>query len=95
MVLTRSRGEVPDDSDALLIGKSLAGAAERVDGCLMLLHSCTVHDQDAEEFSALLGDLRELREWVQQGLDAARIVRSLPTADVRHKTAGAKRRSPS
>jgi hypothetical protein len=95
VVLTRSRGDGPNDSDAFLIGKRLAVAAERVDGCLMLLDSCTVREHDATEFAALIRELREFRDWVQQGLDAVQIVRSLPTADVGPKTAAAPRRSPS
>jgi hypothetical protein len=59
----------------------------------MLLVSWTVREQDGAEFAALIRELRDFRERVQQGLDAAQIVRSLPTADAGPKTAAAPRRS--
>ena len=40
----------------------------------MLLHSCAVSDKERERFNALVGELRAIRDWIQQGNEAARIL---------------------
>jgi hypothetical protein len=53
VVLTRSRDGVPTPQTAARADNRLSGAAERVEGCLMLLQACT-----ADRYARCLDCLR-------------------------------------
>jgi hypothetical protein len=52
----------------------MTGAGKRIGCALMLLQSCTVTSSHTTEFAALVRELRNVRDWIQQGSDAARIL---------------------
>jgi hypothetical protein len=80
-VVVSTRGRPPSAlRDDVALRSSITGAAERVDGCLMLLQSCAVQHEELQRFNALVGELRSIRDWIQQSCDAVRIVADVSSA---------------
>ncbi len=51
--------------------------AERVDGFLMLLQSCSTEPADHAQLARLMAELREFRNWLQQGRYATQLIDTL------------------
>jgi hypothetical protein len=91
-LMTRRRGAPRRESEPRMLAGSMSGAAERVDGFLMLLQSCTTGAEDASKIAQLVSDLREFRAWVQQGQHAAQLLQSLVPAASRKRPSAHDRR---
>jgi hypothetical protein len=76
-LMTRRRSPPRRDSEARMLAASMAGAAERVDGFLMLLHSCSAAPDHAGELARLVTELREFKAWAEQGKYAAQLLQTL------------------
>jgi hypothetical protein len=91
-LMTRRRGTPRRESEPRMLAGSMSGAAERVDGFLMLLQSCSTVAEDANELAQLIAELREFRAWVEQGQHAADLLQSLVPAASRKRTPAHPRR---
>jgi hypothetical protein len=82
-LMTRRRSVLRRDSEPRVAAARMAGAAERVEGLLMLLNACSTElPEDAGELEQLVAQLREFKAWVQQAQYAAQLLQTLspPTA---------------
>jgi hypothetical protein len=79
-LMTRRRSLPRRAVEPRMLAVSMAGAAERVDGFLMLLQSCSAAPNDASELARLIAELREFKLWVAQGYDAAQLLETLSQA---------------
>jgi hypothetical protein len=87
-LMTRHRTPPHRDNDSGALGARMIGAAERLDGFLMLLQSCSTSPEDAGELTLLVGELHDFRDWVQQGQYAAKVLQTLPPVGARKRTSG-------
>jgi hypothetical protein len=90
-LMTRRRSP-PRATEPRTLAANMSGTAERVDGFLMLLQSCSAAPGDANEFVQLVAELREFRDWVQQAQYAAHVLQTLSPATTRKRTPAHARR---
>jgi hypothetical protein len=76
-LMTRRRGVPRHGGEPAITAAGMAGAAERVEGLLMLLNACSSEPDDASEVAQLVAQLREFKAWVQQAQYAAQLLQTL------------------
>lgn len=91
-LMTRRRSAPRRESEPRMLAASMSGAAERIDGFLMLLRAGSTGPEDAGEHERLIAQLREFKDWIQQGQYAAKVLQTLAPATPRKRTSAHARR---